>query len=231
MPLKPSSRGRLTSYTRAAFSGDTLLDSLGRVLSDVGCLPRKELFEAWAVAKRVRRRFRGGSVVEMAAGHGLLAHILLLLDPGAREAVCVDRRRPANVGKLWAALAKAWPRLGEQTRYVESDLGAVEIPPDALVVSIHACGRLTDRVIDRAVTAQVRVAVLPCCHRLRDGDTGGLEGWMTGALAIDAVRAQRLRTAGYTIHTQTIPDNITPQNRLLLGAPPSSAAHTPSRVT
>ena len=219
MPLKHSSRGRLTPYTRAAFSGNTLLDSLGRVLSDVGCLPRKELFEAWAVAKRVRRRFRGGSVVEMAAGH-----ILLLLDPGAREAVCVDKRRPANVGKLWSALAKAWPRLGEQTRYVESDLGAVEIPPDALVVSIHACGRLTDRVIDRAVTAQARVAVLPCCHGLRDGDTGGLEGWMNGALAIDAVRAQRLRTAGYAIHTQTIPDTITPQNRLLLGAPPGPLA-------
>jgi hypothetical protein len=36
-------------------------------------VPRKELFETWEIARRARRRFRGGRVVDMAAGHGLLA--------------------------------------------------------------------------------------------------------------------------------------------------------------
>ena len=67
--------------------------------------------------------------------------------------------------------------------YVESDLGDVDIPPNALVVSIHACERLTNRVIDRAVAAQALGAMLPCCHGPRDGDTGGIE-WSPAAGAI-----------------------------------------------
>jgi len=217
--LKTSSRARLTDHTREAFGGETLFDALGRVLCDFGRLPRKELFESWAVAKRVRRRFAGRPVVEPCAGHGLLAHILLLLDPSSPGAVCVDRRRPANALALHEALAARWPRLGEQVRWVEADLDAVDLPGSALVVSVHACGLLTDRVLDRAIAARAAVAVLPCCHSLKKCDTGGLQGWLPGPVAIDATRAARLRAAGYAVHTQTIPEAITPQNRLLMGMP------------
>jgi hypothetical protein len=60
------------------------------------------------------------------------------------------------------------------------------------------------------------VAVLPCCHDLKVGDLGGLEGWLDGPLAMDAVRVARLRSRGYRVHTQAIPGDITPKNRLLL---------------
>ena len=69
----------------------------------------------------------------------------------------------------------------------------------------------------RASAARARVAVLPCCHDLDVCDTGGLSGWMDGPLAVDAVRAQRLKQADYRIWTQRIPSAITPKNRLLLG--------------
>ena len=55
-------------------------------------------------------------------------------------------------------------------------------------------------------------------------DAGGLTGWMDGGLAIDAVRALRLRDRGYRVWTQTIPAVITPKNRLLLGEPSPDAA-------
>ena len=45
---------------------------------------------------------------------------------------------------------------------------------------------------------------------------------MDVALAIDAVRAVRLEQHGYRVWTQTIPDAITPKNRLLLAAPATS---------
>jgi hypothetical protein len=38
-------------------------------------------------------------------------------------------------------------------------------------------------------------------------------------LAVDVVRAQRMRAHGYRVWTQMIPVGITPKNRLLLGAP------------
>jgi hypothetical protein len=61
--------------------------------------------------------------------------------------------------------------------------------------------------------------VLPSCHDLASGDAGGLSGWVDGPVAIDIVRAMRLTQQGYRFWTQAIPADITPKNRLLLGAP------------
>ena len=88
-----------------------------------------------------------------------------------------------------------------------------------MVVSSHACGALTDRVLDAAVAAQAAVAVLPCCHDAATCDAGPLTGWMDLALAVDTRRALRLEAAGYRVRTQTIPATVTPKNRLLLGLP------------
>jgi len=212
-----AARQRLTRHTARLFVGETLFDRLARTVCNAECLPRKELFEAWETAKRIRRRFRGRPVVELCAGHGLLAHALLLLDDSIPDAICVDAVRPPSAAKIHAALVERWPRLEGRLRYVEADLGSVPIPPAALVVSVHACGVLTDRVLDRAIAAQAHVAVLPCCHALDKCDDGGLRGWLSGPLAVDVTRAERLRSHGYRLRAQTIPADITPHNRLLLG--------------
>lgn len=167
----------------------------------------------------MRRRFRGGRVVDLACGHGLLAQIMLLLDDSSPEALAVDLRIPESAGALAAALETTWPRLRGRVCFKQGDMGQVALTPDDLIVSVHACGGLTDRVLDLAMEARARVAVLPCCHDLDQGDLGGLEGWLDGPLAIDATRAARLRAHGYRVYTQTIPSDITPKNRLLLAAP------------
>ena len=88
-----------------------------------------------------------------------------------------------------------------------------------IVVSVHACGTLTDKVIEKALSARAKLAVLPCCHDLDACDTGGLEGWMDGSLAVDATRAFKLACNGYTVMTKKIPGEITPKNRLLMACP------------
>ena len=55
--FSPSSRGRLTDYDLDRFPGDTLFHRLAREVCHAGCLPRKELFEAWETARRVRGSF------------------------------------------------------------------------------------------------------------------------------------------------------------------------------
>jgi hypothetical protein len=214
-----SSRNRLTEKLLPRFTGDTLFDAIARAVCRAGCLPRKELYEAWEMARRVRRRFRGGRVVDLASGHGLLAQVLLLLDDTSPRALAVDRSIPPSAATLAAALAHDWPRLGERFCFLEANLSEVELHADDLVVSAHACGALTDLVLERAVAAGARVAVLPCCHHLKDADLGGLEGWLDGPLAVDAARVARLRSRGYRVYTQTIPGDITPKNRLLLAEP------------
>jgi hypothetical protein len=176
------------------------------------------------MARRVRRLFRGGRIVDMGGGHGLLAHVMLLLDDSSPSAVVIDKALPPSSARLHAALTEKWPRLSGRIAFLVSALDEVEISDDDVVVSSHACGALTDRVLEHAVAAKARVAVLPCCHDLKSADGGGLSGWMDGPVAIDVMRAVRLTERGYRIWTQTIPRDITPKNRLLLGAPETSRA-------
>jgi hypothetical protein len=212
-------RGRLTRYDLARFPGDTLLDRIGRVVCGVGRLPRKELYEAWEVARRVRRWCRGGRVIDVAGGHGLLAHVMLLLDDASPEALIVDPAPPLSAAALHRAFASEWPRLHARVVTIADDIDRVPLAAGDLIVSSHACGALTDRVLQAAVAVSAPVAVLPCCHDLTHCDPGPLAGWLDGPLAIDAMRAARLAAQGYHVRTQTIPTAITPKNRLLIGIP------------
>lgn len=214
-----ASRNRLTTRQLDRFPGESLFDRIARAVCCAGCLPRKELFEAWEVARRVRRRMRGGRVVDLACGHGLVASILLLLDDSSPVALGIDRALPRSAAKLQAALVDAWPRLAGRVELRCGELEEVALAAEDLVVSVHACGALTDRVIDLAISARARLAVLPCCHDLASGGGAELRGWLDGALAIDVARAAKLQAAGYRVVTQLIPAEITPKNRLLLAEP------------
>lgn len=214
-----SSRNRLGEQQLPQFEGPTLFHSIGRVVCRANCLPRKELHEAWEVARRVRRRFRGGRVVDLACGHGLLAQILLLLDDRSPEALAVDLRIPKSAARLDEAFGEAWPRLKGRIHLLKANLKEVPLQSTDVIVSAHACGGLTDVILARALEVRARVAVLPCCHALGKSDLGGLEGWMDGPLAIDATRVALLRSRGYRVYTQLIPEDITPKNRLLIAEP------------
>jgi len=223
MGFSPSSKARLTRHDIGRFHGETLFDRIARAVCGAGCLPRKELYEAWEMARRTRRLVRGGRVVDLGGGHGLLAQVMLLLDDTSPSAVVVDTALPPSAQKLYRALSEAWPRLERRVDFVSASIAEVKLTRDDVVVSSHACGSLSDVVLARASAAGARVAVLPCCHSLETCDTGGLDGWVDGALAIDIVRATRLQEKGYRVWTLAIPADITPKNRLLLGAPGTTA--------
>lgn len=219
MRFDPKSRSRLTHRDLGRFPGETLFARVGRAVCEADCLPRKELFESWEVARRVRRRVRGRRVVEFAAGHALVAHLLLLLDATSESAVAIDAKEVPSGDRLAQTLASQWPRLEGRVARRVGDLATVGLEAGDLVVSVHACGALSDTVLDRAIRAQATVALLPCCHDATTCDTGDLLGFLSIPLAIDATRVARLRGAGYEVFTQTIPARITPENRLILGVP------------
>jgi hypothetical protein len=215
-----SSRNRLTARDAGRFGGSTLFDRLGRAVCRAGCLPRKELYEAWEVARRARRVFRGGRVVDLAGGHGVLAAMMILLDGSSPSAVVVDPSIPPSADKVLSALTDEWPRLSGRVSFESSSLRDFALGPTDVVVSSHACGALTDVVLERAALARARVAVLPCCHDDETCDAGSLAGWLDTPLAIDIMRVVRLEQHGYRVRTQVLPVTITPKNRLILGEPP-----------
>jgi hypothetical protein len=214
-----SSRVKLSPRAVQHFPGETLFDRVGRAVCAADCLPRKELYESWELARRARRRFRGGRVVDLACGHGLIAHLMLVLDDSSPSALAVDVRLPPSASKVAATMVREWPRLAGRVTVQAADMASVALTATDLVVSAHACGALTDDVLTRAIAARARVVVLPCCHEKATCDRGGVDGWLDPSLAIDVTRAARLRESGYRVHTQLIPEAITPKNRLLLAEP------------
>jgi hypothetical protein len=155
-------------------------------------------------------------VIDAAGGHGLLAHIMLLLDDSSPEALVVDPVPPPSGAALHGALVAEWPRLHGRVTFVADSIHRFPVEATDLVVSSHACGALTDLILDTAAAASAPVAVLPCCHDLARCDAGPLAGWLEGPTAIDVIRALRMEERGYRVRTQTIPDAITPKNRLLI---------------
>src|SRR6478735_767757 len=104
-------------------------------MCEANCLPRKELYESWEIARRARRRFRGGRVVDLACGHGLVAHLMLLLDDTSRSALGVDTRIPPSAKKIAAALTQNWPRLAGRVTIEARAIRDVEIGSTDVVVS------------------------------------------------------------------------------------------------
>lgn len=217
------SKKKLRPGAQRHYPSDSGFDRLGRAVCRAGCIPRKELYESWEFAKRVRRNLRGTRIIDLACGHGLVAYMLAVITPAVPEVLASDRKLPPSAARLAAAMEAEWPELAKRVTQNQHDLRDIEIRPDDLVVCVHGCGSLTDRVLDLAINAGADVGVMPCCADHSRQDTGELEGWLGGDLAIDVTRAVRLRAEGYRVWTLHIDAEITPKNRILLGRSPAAS--------
>jgi hypothetical protein len=217
----PGSRNKLSPSHARHYPGDGLLDVLGRAVCTVDCLPRKELHEAWEMATRIRTWLASTPtrrVVDLSAGYGLLAQVLLLLDDDVRSsALAVDVRLPKNHVLVHGAVIARFPSLAGRVTFQQARLEDVDLGVDDVVVSSHACGELSDAVLSRAAAVGARVALLPCCHLTRWRPD--LADRVDPAARIDEERATWLVERGYDVIVDAIPANISAKNRLLLARP------------
>jgi hypothetical protein len=217
----PGSRNKLSPSHAHHYPGDGLLDTLGRAICAVDCLPRKELHEAWEMATRIRTWLAPcptGRVVDLCSGYGLLAQVLLLLDADPHStALAVDIHLPKNHVLVHDAVVATFPDLSGRVTFQRARLEDVALGVGDVVISAHACGALSDAVLSRAASVGARVALLPCCHRTRRRPD--LADRADPAACIDEERAMWLVERGYDVLVDAIPAKVSAKNRLLLGRP------------
>ena len=215
-PIDLRSRSRPGEAALAWFGGDGMEDRLARALISAKALPFKELLEAFEFFEHVRRRVRAPTVVDLCCGHGLAGMLYGVFHRDVEQVLLIDRTRPGSVDVTLEALSTVAPWLGPKVRFDTGDLSDVPLPRGAALLGVHACGSATDGIIDRAIASGGPVGLLPCCH-----PTAGVPGPPTlshnlgHGLATDIHRTYRLEAAGYHTRWSTIPDGITPMNRVI----------------
>lgn len=158
-------------------------------------------------------------MVDLCAGHGLAGLIFGVCERSVHRVTLVDGRRPPSFERILKAFVETAPWVREKVDYLEVPLDEpFELPKEAGVLLVHACGDLTDRGLDLAARAGGPVATMPCCYgKARKARVPGLTESFGYQTTIDISRSFTLTDAGYRVDWTEIPDRITPMNRVLVG--------------
>lgn len=171
-PLPVAAPSALHEWARANQELTTIGPLSARQVVDVmpsaRQLPPRKRDQIVAMAAAVEPPHQGGRFVDWCAGKGHLGRLLSRVHD--RPAILLEHRR--DVCEAGARIdARSPSRCTFVTVDVTQDRVEDHLRPDDTLVGLHACGVLTDRLVDTALRRRVRrFAVASCCyHKLEPG--------------------------------------------------------------
>lgn len=204
------------------FTSDSLQDRLVRALAADRVLPIKEILECCEFFGHIRKDVRAECVADLCCGHGLLGILFALFKRDVQHVLLTDEREPLSLAAVLACATQVGPWIAGKVTFQKAKIKTMHgsLAPGTAIVSAHACGGLTDRCIDLAINLRSGLAVMPCCYPQRLCPAPlALQLALGVPLAFDVDRTYRLEHAGYHVRWTTIPPEITPMNRIMIGVP------------
>lgn len=166
------------------------------------------------------RQLGSYTLVECCAGDGKGA-LQFTNEPNLEKIVFVDIKEVTKFKKNADQLTKPF-------ELYCNGLDELVLPSDVAVIGIHACGILTDKILEKAVAHRAPVAVMPCCYNRKmekyklDFPPAGRFLFTSNKDYYDAFRLQYLKENGYRAGIKTINKKITPMNNVIIGLPDSN---------
>lgn len=247
---------RIVSFTKTADTPEarklhelmtsTVDKKLSELVKNLG-IDEKELLEASCFYRQVSKVFEKEgktpkTIIDLCAGNCLAGTLWLL--KGAEKVYFIDKKDSNNSRKVRKQLdLNKLDSNGDNTRYNYDNVDIFDEKiriyfenaqkENALVASIHACGNLSDRIIELSIQYHVPFAVVPCCqsrdinHILRTSKYT-LEDAQVHSRYFDDISGysdlMRINYAieqGYKIILRALPREITDKNRIIIGISPN----------
>lgn len=160
-------------------------------------------------------------IVNLCAGNSLLAWYFLM-GGVTEEALSIDLKSTKKYQTLRDLIKKVRPDLDAMHTFLERDIYDSElgIQADDFILGLHACGNLTDRVIEIAVETGASFAIVPCCYRpdrqLLRPQQYKIPQDKSREEVVDLLRAEYVSEKGREVSLREIKSFPSPMNRLLL---------------
>src|SRR3989344_1059525 len=163
-------------------------------------------------------------LLELCCGHGLLG-FWWIYSGLVQESVLIDKKETRRLTKIL--------RISEQReincRFMNNDLLQESFDwtryesDKTRILAVHACGELSDRIIDISLSSGIPFALVTCCHKratnrrvytLKNPPDPRLMNYERYADYLDCLRKQYLREKGWTARLEHLPRNISPENNV-----------------
>jgi hypothetical protein len=134
----------------------------------------KSIYETIMVNIPIEKR--GEHIVDACSGNGLFGWYFLMHNPTCRV-TAIDIRSTTKREKVDNYFRKSHPGLENQYAFVQADITIIpgRITP-SLIVGVHACGLLTDRLMALASSRITPLVIVPCCYKKGRSYFDGTEG-------------------------------------------------------
>ena len=166
-------------------------------------------------------------VYDFCSGHGLTGMLFAACNPPRKNRIVtthlVDIVQPRSHQVLKDMIAEVCPWVNDNIQFHTMDLEAFSAMPKSqdvcqIAIATHACGTLTDQVLEEAVKMGCcAIAAMPCCYTGTDkGVPHGIKRAHGVAWAADIKRTYFLHSHNFHTDYSTIPIEITPLNRIIV---------------
>jgi len=196
--------------------GDFGIKQLKALLSNVG-IKRNEIDKNLSFISFVEENFDRDyeMTYDLCCGKGVVGTYFSLK---RNHVTAIDNNGNNKRSQLIKRLDERFYCFLDQDIYSSTDLQS-----GSLVLSLHACGNLTDRVIELALRSNSDFAVMSCCHGDRQYFTPAnmpdesLVDKLGRDHYMDLVRRNYVAEKGYNTGIFEVPEELTPKNRIIWG--------------
>ena len=180
-------------------------------------IEEKEFYEAKYFFQKVSPLVANvHTIVDCCSGNGL-AGLVWGLEGEARTVILVDKEKNSDFPPLMSWVNS---QMDLSVQYHVLNLEQENIPEGDMLSAVHACGSLTDRIIQEGLRRRIPFAVMPCCYKdSMHLPEGSLSYFQNKRDAIDAARIMAIQEQGYQVIIRSIDPTVTPMNRIIIGLP------------